>query len=713
MLWRKIYLPVLVCCSALAALAQTPQPDSAAQALLSRMSLRQKVYEMSGHGIARFGASMVFSKKLKQVKAGGNKKLGIPPTVFNDGPRGLFHYKGATAFPVTMARGASWDTELEQRVGEAMAKEIRAVGGNYSGAVCMNLLRHPAWGRAQETYGEDPHHVGEMASALLTGIQKHHVQACVKHFAANSMENNRFGGSMNMSERTLHEVYLPHFKKTIERGAASVMSAYNKLNGEYCGHHRYLLTTILRQQWGFKGYVTSDWSYGLFDAQKGIQAGMNVEMPTGKVYRYNTIKRLMRQNKITAQQIDTLVFPILRTKWLFAARVDSMVYTKNLIGCKEHIALAREVAEKSAVLLKNENALLPLQKSAIKKVVLIGSLAALEQTGDYGSSHVFPSYIVSPFEGISQYLSGSGVQVVLVKGSDTVAIQNACRDADVVIAIAGTTQQDEGEYIGRFTIRDRNKPDAKSGVVKMGILGLGGDRTYLHLHAPDIQAIRAAAAVNKRVVVSLVAGAAITVEEWQSEVPAILQTFYNGMEGGTALARILFGEVNPGGKLPFTVPVNEGDLPPFDSFADTVHYGYYHGYTLFDKTLKPVRYPFGYGLSYTTFKFSNLQTDVRNDTCFLRLKVKNTGTVYGAEVVQAYVSPPAAEVQMPEKLLRAFAKVYLQPGEEKEIALFFPLQDLQYYDEEHHHWKLLKGEYVIEVGKSSATVDGLRSRFRL
>lgn len=664
---------------------------------------------MHGHGIARFGISMVFGKKLKQIVAGGNKRWGITGTIFNDGPRGLFHYKGATAFPVTMARGASWDVELERKIGEAMANEIIAADGNYSGAVCMNLLRHPAWGRAQETYGEDPWHVGEMAVALVKGIQHHGVQACVKHFAANSMENNRFGGSINMSERTLHEVYLPHFKKTVDSGAASVMSAYNKLNGEYCGHNKYLLTEVLRKQWGFKGYITSDWSYGLFDAQKGIEAGMNVEMPTGKVYKYKTIRQLLHTGKITMQQVDDLVKPILYTKFYFNS-LPRQTFNTSVIGCAEHIALAQEAAEKSAVLLKNENQVLPLSKN-IKRIAIIGTLATVQQTGDRGSSSVTPSYIVSAYDGLKKYVAPFGAEVLTCNVHDTVAIKTICSNADAVIVVAGTTYQDEGEYIGNFTIRDRNNPDKQNFVVKAGILGLGGDRKYLHLHLPDIQAIQIAAAVNKNVVVNLVAGSAITVEEWYGKTPAILQTFYNGMEGGTALARLLFGEVSPSGKLPFTVPKNENDLPPFDSYADTVHYGYYHGYTLFEKENKQPRFPFGFGLSYTTFSTSQLLVKEHENYIEIKLNVKNTGVIKAAEVVQAYVSFPQTEVEMPNKLLRGFKKIELLPGEEKQVTLHIPLSSLQYYNEQLHQWQPTKGTHTVFVGNSSADPNMLSATF--
>ena len=720
-------IPLFLLFTATTSTAQTmtaQEADTTARALIAQMSLKEKVYEMHGHGVVRFGLSILFSKKIKPVHAGGSKRLGISSTIFLDGPRGVSLTKGTKAFPVTMARGASWDVDLEKRVGEAMAEEIRALGANYSGAVCMNLLRHPAWGRAQETYGEDPHHVGEMASALVEGIQKHNVQACVKHFAANSMENNRFGGTMNMDERTLHEVYLPHFKKVIERGAASVMSAYNKLNGEYCGHSKLLLTDILRNQWGFKGYITSDWQNGLYDAQKGIEAGMNIEMPSNTIYKLSTIKKLLADGKIKEQQIDDLVLPIICTKLFYASQKDVQQYPKSLAGCKAHTDLAREVAEKSAVLLKNDNSFLPLHKEKIKRIAVIGSLADVKQTGDHGSSRVFPTYIVSPLDGIKNYFAGTGVEIVTTT-NNVDSVKKICGGADAVIVISGTTYKDEGEFIGNGQIRDKKNPDKKNFITRTGILGVGGDREYLHLHQRDIDVIHAAASVNKNIVVSLVAGSAVTVEEWREEVSAIIETFYNGMEGGNALARILFGDVNPSGKLPFTVPKLESDLPPFNSFDTAVDYGYYHGYTLFDKyelnhlrsaqssgTPPPAedkqpRYPFGYGLSYTQFQISDLQTSQVSETVNVSVKIKNTGARAGAEVVQLYIVFPETKEERPEKLLRGFSKIYLEPNEERQVEFTFSRKDLEFFYPDINAWGIDKGKYEVLVGNSSRSTQML------
>ena len=685
--------------------------------IMSKMTLKEKIYEMHGHGLLRFGLSALFTKRIKPVIAGGNKRLGIPRTVFFDGPRGIFRNKGATAFPVTMARGASWDPDLERRVGEAMGEENRALGGNYSGAVCMNLLRNPRWGRSQETYGEDPYHLGEMASALVEGIQKQNVQACVKHFAANSMENNRLGGNINMTERTLQEVYLPHFKKVIQDGAASVMSAYNQINGEYCGQSRHSLTDILLRDWGFRGYVTSDWAYGLRDGEKGIKAGMNVEMPGRHYYTTSRIKAFIQNKKITEQDINELVLPVIRTKLLFASRKDTRLYPKSLLGCDKHIALAREVAEKSAVLLKNNDLLLPFDKTKIKRIAVIGSLADIKQTGDHGSSTVIPSYIITPLQGIKNYFKGTNTEVLYTDRQDSQAIRKICDTADAVVIAAGMTYRDEGEYIGNGNIRDRSNPDKGSFITRTGTLALGGDRKYLHLHQQDIDIIHTAATVNKNVVVCLVAGSAVTVEEWHREVPAILETFYNGMEGGNALARILFGDVNPSGKLPFTVPISESDLPPFDSYAANVDYGYYHGYSLFDKKKIEPRYPFGYGLSYTSFEISDLKISkpeiTTHDSIEVSVRVKNTGQKEGAEVVQLYIGFPNSKIDRPEKLLRGFKKVFLNHNEEQQIEFTIPASELAYYNEMTKSWDLEISKYEVLVGNSSRDKKMLKQTFEL
>jgi beta-glucosidase len=518
-----------------------------------------------------------------------------------------------------------------------------------------------------------------------------------------------------IDERTLREVYLPHFKKVIQRGAASVMSAYNQINGEFCGQNRHLLTDILVRDWGFRGYITSDWAWGLRNTAKGIKAGMNIEMPGGHYYKLSKIKKLIKQGAITEQDINGLIFPIIRTKLLFAARQDTRSYPRDLVGSREHTRLAREVAEKSAVLLKNDYNMLPLDKTKIKHIAVIGSLADLKQTGDHGSSSMYPSYIITPLEGIRKYFAGTNTEVLYAPPGDTQAIKKICANADAVVVAAGMTYLDEGEYMGNGSIRDSSNPEKMSIFTKISGLGLGGDRKNLHLHQQDIDVIHLAASVNKNVVVCLVAGSAVTVEEWHQEVPAILETFYNGMEGGNALARILFGDVNPSGKLPFTVPKSESDLPPFHSFEANVDYGYYHGYSLFDKKKTEPRYPFGYGLSYTSFDISGLSIAraeiTSNDSLRVSAKVKNTGNKDGAEVVQLYISFPDSRIDRPEKLLRGFHKVYLRAGEEKQIEFVVPAADLAYYNVATGSWDVEKNKYEAIVGNSSRDSKMIKQTF--
>ena len=692
------------------------QLDSITNCIISQMNLREKVNEMHGKGAGPLGLGILFKGHGLPVKAGGSKKFKIPTQLFSDGPRGVV-CANSTCFPVTMARGASWDKDLEQRVGDAMGQECRASGSNYSGAVCINVLRNPLWGRCQETYGEDPWLLGEMGSALVKGFQQNNVNACIKHFAANSMENNRYAVNVKMDERTLREVYLPQFKKCIDNGALSVMSSYNQLNGSYNGHNRYLLTDILRKDWSFKGYVTSDWDNGIYDAEKAINAGMNVEMSKGRCYSLKNIINLLRQKKITLSQLDSLIFSTIRTKILFASQIDKLKYNKGMIVSPQHQQLALEVADKSAVLLKNENALLPLDKKKITKVAIIGTLAKSQNTGDHGSSWVRTKHVVSPFEGIKNFLKNTSIQILTAKSTDTSSISKICKEADVVIIVAGLNFEDEGEFISMVPkkIRNPNKPE-KGIAFKLGIVGRAGDRTNLNLKNEDVNLIKTASSVSNKVVVCLVSGGPIMVEDWYNEVPSILQTFYSGMEGGTSLARMLFGEVNPSGKLPFSVPKRQTDLPPFNSYASEVDYGYYHGYTLFDKQNITPRFPFGYGLSYTNFNFSKLKiiTPQVNSNTPLQcsIEVENTGERSGEEVAQLYIGFGESKIDRPVKILRGFNKISLEAHEKKTIIFHVKPEDLAYYDPDTKSWKVENMVYEIYLGNSSAPASLQKATFR-
>jgi beta-glucosidase len=692
--------------------------DALATDVLSKMSLDEKIDQMSGPGMARMIVSGMFEGMTLPVYAGYNERLDIPPIALTDGPKGV-RIGHSTSFPVAMARAATWDVDIERRVGDVIGKESRAWGANYFAAPCINLVRHPSMGRAQETYGEDPWLMGEFAVALIEGVQHHNVMACAKHYALNSMETARFAVDVQLDERTLREVYLPHYKKSVEAGVASIMSAYNKVRGEYAGHSRYLLTEILRDEWGWDGYITSDWFWSLRDGLKGVKAGMDVEMPHTKHYGNNLLD-LIDEGKITEAEIDEIVHRIVRTKLRYVTREDPMDYPKDLAASAEHTELAREVAEKSMVLLKNEDSFLPLDRELLQIVAVVGELADADNTGDRGSSLVEPPYMVSALDGITSYLEGSAT-VLHADGSDMAEVRRVAGEADVVIVVAGIREADEGEYINE----DGSKPDGpdekKPLIIPIGgdnqIVFSGGDRVPLSLNQDDLALIDAVAESTDRFVVSLIGGSAITVEEWKDRAPAILLAWYFGMEGGNALPRVLFGDVNPSGKLPFTVPVNESDLPFFDEYADTIEYGYYHGYTLFDKEGYEAAFPFGHGLSYTTFEYDGLIVDTPeigpDGTLGARVDVTNTGPVAGTEVIQLYIGFPNSAIDRPVKLLRDFARVDLEPGETRTVELTVDAEDLAWYNPEARAWEIETTSYEVLVGSSSLRQDLQRSEFEV
>jgi beta-glucosidase len=375
---------------------------AAVEAVLDEATLAEKVGMMSGRGFFEQYKESGGTWGAHAYRAGGGiERLNVPALYFTDGPRGVAR-GSSTCFPCSMARGATFDVDLERRIGEVMGIEARAQEATLSGAVCINLLRHPAWGRAQETYGEDSHHLGEMGAALGTGIQTHNVIATVKHFALNSMENARFKVDVRIDERTLHEVYLPHFKRALDAGVATVMSAYNQMNGEYCGQNRHLLTDILRGEWGFRGFVHSDWVFGVYKAY-GAAAGLDVENPEPMVFGEKLVAAV-EAGHVEPQVIDDACRRILNVLYSFAAAEDPLAdYPMELVASESHVALALEAAEKSAVLLKNEG-VLPLERGRIRKLAVLGRLAAIENTGDFGSSRVRPPYVVTPLEGLRRYL---------------------------------------------------------------------------------------------------------------------------------------------------------------------------------------------------------------------------------------------------------------------------------------------------------------------
>jgi beta-glucosidase len=669
-----------------------------ARVLLAQMTLREKVKQMSGDiPYLTGGPAMARAYNTEPIPAGENLRLGIPGIRFSDGPRGVVMYH-STCFPVSMARGASWDVELEQRIGDAIGVEARAQGANFFGGVCINLLRHPAWGRAQETYGEDPHHLGEMGAALVRGVQRH-IMACVKHYACNSIERARFKVNVQADERVLHEVYLPHFKRCVEEGAASVMSAYNKVNGEYCGHNHRLLTGILKEEWGFEGFVVSDFVYGIRDGKAAALAGLDIEMPFSMHYG-RKLERLVRKGEVPEAVIEAAVLRILRQKLRFSRIGEPGRYQQEVVASPQHRALAREAAEKSAVLLQNDplegKPLLPIEP-AIRRIALLGKLAVTPNTGDEGSSMVRPLEVVTPLEGLRR--RAPHLELVYVDGSDLAKAAEAARTSDLAILVVGYTHADEGEYVAPVPLIAKGK---------------GGDRSSLRLSRRDEELILRTVAANPSTVVVIEGGSAVISEAWRERVPAILMLWYPGMEGGNALANLLFGDANPSGKLPCVFPRSADQLPFFDADANEIEYGLYHGYRLMDKQEQTPAFAFGYGLSYTTFTLSELRIGRKaigaQETLQISLRVRNTGPRPGAEVVQLYAGCKGSAYDRPVKELKGFQKVMLQPGEERQVIFTLPARALAVWED---GWVIEPGNYRLWVGTSSRPQDLLERVFRI
>jgi len=653
--------------------------------IVSRMSLEEKVGEMSANTPLLAHLVMIPRYNKWPYRSGGNRRLGVPRLKFSDGPRGVV-MGNSTCFPVSMARGATFDPELEERVGSVMGYEARAQGANFFGGVCINLLRHPGWGRAQETFGEDPHHLGVMGTAMIRGVQKH-MMACAKHYAMNSIEQSRFFVDVRADERTLREVYLPHFKKCVDEGVASIMSAYNRVNGEWCGHNGPLLRGILKGEWGFEGFVISDFFWGVRDTVAAAKGGLDIEMPIARFYGKKLIKAV-HEARAPARWIEEAVTRIVRQKLRFEKAGEPGGYDRNRIACQDHAQLALEAARKSIVLLKNDGPLLPLDLSGLKSIAVIGRLADKVNLGDMGSSRVRPPYAVTPLAGIKR-AAGDGVEVVYQSGKNLGAAKRAAARADAVVMVAGLTSKQEGEYLP--------------------VIEMGGDRTDLRLPGGQEELIKEIAGENKNCIVVLEGGSAIIMEAWKGKVPAIMMIWYPGMEGGTALADVIFGKVNPSGKLPVTFPASTDQLPPFDTKAKKVEYGYFHGYRLMDKQGCESAFPFGFGLCYTGYEYSNLRVEsnevAKDGSIEVSVDVTNTGEMAGEEVAQLYVGCKGSAVERAVKELKGFRRVLLQPGETKTVTFTLPVSELAYYSLEKKSWVVEPIEYQVRAGSSSADKD--------
>jgi beta-glucosidase len=660
------------------------------------------------------------------IVAGALDRLGLPGIRFTDGPRGVV-MGNSTCFPVTMARGATWDPALESEIGRAIGLEGRAQGANLFAGVCINLLRHPAWGRSQETYGEDPVHLGVMGSALTQGVREQ-LMACVKHFALNSMENARFQVDVSVDEDVLHEVYLAHFRSVIDAGADAVMSAYNSVNGQWCGDNSQLLTDILRDEWGFDGFVLSDFLFGLRDPVGSVAAGLDLEMPFVQ-QRAGSLPDALASGELRRSDAMAAARRLIATQLRWATAVPADAPDPSVVACTEHRHLAHRAAVQSAVLLKNDTIdgrpVLPLDAESLDRVAVLGVLATADNLGDGGSSAVRPPDVVHILDGLDDAFRSN--VVTAHDGDDLDEAVALARTSDAAIVVVGYTDADEGEALlsmDRGTIQLfggllGSRRMAGAAAKTLSLLGRfrsgeGGDRSSLRLSDNDEALIAAVSAANPRTVVVLIGGGTIMCEAWRHRVGAIVHAWYPGMQGGAAVADVLTGASEPGGRLPFAVPTDEAHLPHFDLDATATFYDRWWGQRRLERDGRDLAFPFGFGLSYTTFEITELSifdVDARRLTATARVGVRNTGHRPGATVVQVYAVGDAGP-RRPQRQLVGFIRVEVEPGAHVDIIVELSLRPLAQRDSTTGEWTIAPAKYQLEAAQHAGDPDAITSVLR-
>ncbi len=647
------------------------------------------------------------------------KRLGIPSMKLTDGPHGIgsgiFYLKKMTYYPVAICRTATWNKDLSYKFGEAIADEARTVGRHMVLAPGINIIRTPLCGRNFEYQTEDPFLNSKIAVELIKGVQSNHVSTCVKHFAANNQEYNRFMISSEVSERALQEIYLPAFKASIEEADAwSFMACYNKVNGIYGCENSQLIREMLMKTWGFKGFVVSDWlATRNTKTNSSIRAGLSLEMPFAICYKKKLIKQALEKDKILIELFNDNIRRYLRVAFLVGMFDNSEKPPTKYRNIIEHQALSLKIAEEGIVLLKNQDNILPLNINTIRKIALIGPNLNKKHSMAGGSSMVRTKYEIIPKKGMK-----------LKCKEKKIKITKSLSKADAVIIFAGLNHD-------KFMDRE-NK-----------------DRITLELPKKQLILINECIKRNKNTIIVLIGGSPIGMNGWIENVPGILMMWYAGMEGGNAIANILFGDVNPSGKLPVTFPITLKDSPAHKSYRtypglkdwnsiqegdieimkknrgviiksdnrDKVFYeeDIFVGYRYFDTFQIEPLFPFGHGLSYTTFRFSNLVIDKHqisgDEKIKVELDMQNTGNRAGAEVVQLYIQDLECSVKRPLKELKAFEKIYLEAGEKKKITFDIEKKHLAFFCEDSNEWKVENGEFAILIGNSSTNIL-LQGKFR-
>lgn len=665
-----------------------------AKEIISKMALEEKADLCSG-------IDMWHTKAIEQ--------LGIPSITMTDGPHGLRKQKGddwlaavpATCFPSGAGLACSWDRELVQKVGQAIAEECQEEDISILLGPALNIKRSPLCGRNFEYYSEDPYLTGEMAAGFITGVQKEGVGACPKHFAVNNQEHQRFTVNSVLDDRTLREIYLTGFEMAVKQAKPwALMAAYNRINGTFCTENKYLLTDILRDEWGHDGIVMSDWG-AVNDREKALAAGLDLEMPSSGGYGSKRIIDAVKNGELEESVLDKVAERML-TIIFKAAENHKIDYACDK---QSHHALAAEAASQCFVLLKNKGNLLPLKGQT--SIAVIGGFAKAPRYQGGGSSHIHPTQVESPLEAIKS-VAGDLAQVYYSDGylvdhsssfdlnrfssvsdkADDQLIADAktiAQKADVAVIFAGLPENYESE---------------------------GYDRKHMQIPEGHQKLIEAVASVQKNTVVVLNNGAAIEMP-WIDKVSAVIEAYLGGQAFGKAIADVLFGKINPSGKLAETFPKQLEDTPTYMSCpgdVSDVEYreGIFVGYRYYEaKKIEPL-FPFGFGLSYTTFAYDDLSVDkktIKDDEIIeVKINVKNTGNLAGKEIVQLYVSDLKSSVLRPNKELKGFEKVTLAPGESKQVLFKLDKRAFSYYDIKSHAWITEAGEFDLLIGSSSADI---------
>jgi beta-glucosidase len=704
--------------------AQAPSPAATPPYRNAGLSVEERVRDLLGRMTAAEKARMLSGAGWMESQP--SARLGIPAIKMADGPLGVRNWTGpsavtnaagarsvpATAFPAGIAMASTWDVDLVRAQGRVIAQEVKALGRDMILGPTVNIARTPLWGRNFEGYGEDPYLAARMGVAFVQGVQGEGVIPSVKHFAANNQEFERHRIDESIDARTLHEIYFPAFKAAVqEAGAWAVMSAYNKLNGEWCAESPFLLTDILRKKWGFKGFVISDWG-STYSTSRPINAGMDLEMPGGEPMRgwlaqprvqeagngggwltEEKVLAAVASGDVKQGAVDEAVARILRVMFV-AGLFDRPHEGGGQVDTPEQRATARTAATEGMVLLKNEGGALPIDEKT-RSVAVIGPCAAVARTGGGGSSLVRPAYSVTPLDGIRE-AAGAGIDVryalgVPMEGEDA-GMDAASARAE---AVALAARSDAAVVVVGYSFRLESE---------------GFDRASLNLPAGQDDLISAVASANKRTVVVVAAGAPIAMSNWIEKVPAVLYSWYGGQEVGHAVGDLLFGRAVPSGKLPVTFPSRIEDSTAHGNYPGvekrvTYAEGVFVGYRGFDQNKIEPLFPFGHGLSYTTFAYSALQVSSSRvkigGTVDVSVQVRNTGSRAGDEVVQLYLRDVEASLPRPPKELKGFQRIHLEPGETRTLTFKLDRAAMSFFDPRKDDWISEPGAFEVLVGASS------------